>query len=188
MIVGGCVFLDVKEQQASLDAACLISGSVTSARTNPRPTVVVLFRQADDGTTGPESWKVVDHFVMEQPGRWVFGTTGPGRYAVAAFEDRSRDLVYQPGETYGTLGLDQPLTCGSGTRFNDLALAIPEKVRDPFPASLDVVKLQARSLEGQLNATLGQLTATGEIVSLADARFSQENAEDGLWRPFDFLL
>src|SRR3954470_21625967 len=93
MIVGGCVFLDVKEQQASLDAACLISGSVTSARADPHPMVVVLFRQADDGATPPASWKVVDHFVMEQPGRWGFGT-GPGRYAVAAFEDRSRDRVY----------------------------------------------------------------------------------------------
>jgi len=187
MIIGGCMFLDVKEQQASLDATCLISGSVTSARADPQPMIVVLFRQADDGATAPASWKVVDHFVMEQPGRWGFGT-GPGRYAVAAFEDRSRDLIYQPGEAYGTAAFDKPLVCGSGTRFQDLAVAIPAKVRDPFPAPLDIAGLQARNLEGQLNATMGQLTATGEIASLADARFSQENAEDGLWRPSDFLL
>ena len=186
-ILPGCVFLDVREQQASLDATCLISGTVTSAGKQPPPIVVVLFRQAELPATASDRWKIVDHFVMDQPGRWGFGTV-PGRYAVAAFEDRSRDLVYRPGETYGTVAFDQPLVCGSGTRLRDLALAIPEKVRDPFPTPLDIAKLQARSLEGQLDATMGQLTATGEIASLADARFSQENAEDGLWRPFDFLV
>jgi pimeloyl-ACP methyl ester carboxylesterase len=191
MVLGGCVlmdFMDVKEQQASLAAACRISGSVTNARAEPRPIVVVLFREADQAAARlQDRWKIVDHFVMEQPGRWGFGT-GPGQYAVGAFEDRSRDLIYQPGESYGTLAFDQPLVCGSGTRFRDLALAIPEKVKDPFPAPLDIATLQARNQEGQLDATMGQLTATGEIVALSDARFSEENAEDGLWRPFDFLV
>jgi pimeloyl-ACP methyl ester carboxylesterase len=189
MVAGGCMLLDVREQQARLDAVCLLSGTVSSTRKQPHPIVVVLFRQVqvEGEGTAPAHWSVVDHFVLERPGRWGFGT-GPGRYAVAAFEDRSRDLVYQPGETYGAVAFDKPLACAPGSRFQDLSVAIPEKVKDPFPNTVDIAKLQARNLEGQLHATMGQLTAIGEIASLADARFGEENAEDGLWRPFDFLL
>jgi pimeloyl-ACP methyl ester carboxylesterase len=34
---------------------------------------------------------------------------------------------------------------------------------------------------------MGQLTAVGELAALSDPRFSRANAEDGLWRPYDFL-
>ena len=177
------MLLDVRSQQEQLDAICILSGSVAS-RTAKQPIVVVLFRQ-DAGA--PRGWSVVDHFVLAQPGRWGFGA-GPGRYAVAAFEDRSRDLVYQPGESYGLLAFDRPLECVPGARLRDLALTIPEKVTEPFPQALDIPKLQARSAEGQLQATLGGMTATGELASLSDPRFAAQKAEDGLWRPFDFLV
>ena len=52
---------------------------------------------------------------------------------------------------------------------------------------LDIAALQKRTLEGQAERTLGQLTVTGDVISLADARFTQQNAESGLWRPFDFV-
>ena len=104
-------------------------------------------------------WHVVDYFVLEQPGRWGFGTREPGRYALAAFENRNRDLIYQPGEAYGAFGFDrpgmEPLVCAAGTRRSDLALAIPEKVKEPFPIELDIQKLQARGPDDQVKATLG---------------------------------
>jgi pimeloyl-ACP methyl ester carboxylesterase len=66
-------------------------------------------------------------------------------------------------------------------------VVIPAKVRDPFPQKLDIAALQKRTLESQADRTLGQLTVTGEVISLKDARFTQDNAESGLWRPFDFV-
>ena len=72
--------------------------------------VVLLLRRETDAA---QRWDIVDHFVLERPGRWGFATL-PGRYAVTAFEDRSRDLIYQPGETYGALGLDNPIVCARG--------------------------------------------------------------------------
>jgi pimeloyl-ACP methyl ester carboxylesterase len=182
------MLLDVRPQQEKLDSTCILTGSVSAARKDARPLVVVLFRQDEGGERGvTRGWHVVDHFALEQPGRWGFGT-GPGRYALAAFEDRSRDLVYQPGEAYGSLGFDQPIACTEGARLTDLVLAVPLSVAQPFPHSLDIGKLQARKLEDQVRATIGQLTATGELAALSDARFSEANAESGLWRPFDFLV
>lgn len=183
------MLLDVRPQQQKLDSTCLLTGSVSAVDGNPRPMVVVLFRHDEKREgAGPRGWHVVDHFVLDRPGRFGFGAGEPGRYALAAFEDRSRDLVYQPGEPYGTLGVDSPLMCTPGARLKDLAIAVPVRVKDPFPLELDVVKLQARSADAQLKATLGQLTAAGEIAALSDARFSEDNAQSGLWKPFDFLV
>src|SRR5690349_11676462 len=100
-----CMFIDAREQQQKLAETCTISGAVSSAREKPGAIVVVLARERADG-----GWAVADHYVLEGAGRWTFATEG-GRYAVAAFDDRSRDLVYQPGEPYGTAGFDAPLAC-----------------------------------------------------------------------------
>jgi len=181
LATASCMFLDAREQQERLAETCYISGAVTSARDKPGAIVVVLARQRDDG-----GWLVADHFVLEGAGRWVFAADA-GRYAVAAFDDRSRDLVYQPGEPYGTSGFDQPIACRAGAKIEAPTVAIPAKVRDPFPQKLDIAALQKRTIDGQAERTLGQLTVTGEVISLGDARFTQQNAESGLWRPFDFV-
>ncbi len=181
LAVASCKFLDVRQQEEKLAGTCFIRGSVTSARETPGAIVVVLARQKNDGT-----WLVADHFVLEEAGRWLFATD-PGRYAVAAFDDRNRDLVYQPGEPYGVAGFDRPIACVAGAKIEAPAVAIPARVRDPFPKALDVAALQKRSIDLQAERTLGQLTVTGDVLALSDARFSQENAESGLWRPFDFL-
>ena len=185
-LLPGCVFLDASRQQEKLDAMCLISGTAATARKSGAPIVVVLFRRDDKGEASGHPWQVADHFVLEQPGRWVFGA-GEGRYAVAAFEDRSRDLVYQPGESYAVFGAEHPIGCGIGTRVADVSIDIPEKVARPFPRSLDIPKLQARGTDAQLQRTMGQLTAVGELAKLSDPQFSRANAENGLWRPYDFL-
>jgi pimeloyl-ACP methyl ester carboxylesterase len=181
LAVTSCMFLDAREQQERLAETCTITGSVTSARETPGAIVVVLARQRDDG-----GWGVADHFVLESAGRWVFAAAG-GRYAVAAFDDRSRDLVYQPGEPYGTTGFEAPIVCSPGAKIATPAVVIPEKVAKPFAQTLDIAALQKRSFDSQAERTLGQLTVTGEVISLKDARFTQQNAESGLWRPFDFV-
>jgi pimeloyl-ACP methyl ester carboxylesterase len=131
----------------------------------------------------------VDHFVMERPGKWEFivGKAG-GAYAAAAFQDLNDDLVYQPGEPYGRVAADKPITCAPGGRYADLAIAIPAKVSAPFPQALDIARLQARSADAQLGMTLGQRTAVGEVVALGDPRFKMAVAEDSLWRPLDFVM
>jgi pimeloyl-ACP methyl ester carboxylesterase len=107
---------------------------------------------------------------------------------IAAFEDVNDDLVYQPGEPYGWIAGDNPITCVPGGRYTNLAIAIPLKVDKPFPNTLDIAALQARSADAQLGMTLGQRTAVGEIASLSDPRFDLAVAEDSLWRPLDFVM
>src|SRR3954452_21757377 len=62
-----CMFLDAREQQGRLAETCDISGYVTTAREQPRPSVGVLARQGDDG-----GWQVAVHSVLGGAGRWMF--------------------------------------------------------------------------------------------------------------------
>ncbi len=186
---GGCMVLDAKTQMEQIDASCLFSGSVTTARTEPRPIIVILVRGVEGETDRRSRFEIVDHFVMERAGKWQFLVPKVGgSYAVAAFEDVNRDFAYQPGEPYGRVGADNPIACAPGGRYTDLAITIPAKVSDPFPWALDIAKLQARSADAQLGMTMGQRTAVGEIVSITDPRFKMAVAEDSLWRPLDFVM
>jgi pimeloyl-ACP methyl ester carboxylesterase len=181
LLAGGCVFLDVREQQALIDDNCYIEGRVAAAGSAASPIVVVLAQRSG------AQWRIVDHFVLEQPGRWGFGAA-PGTYGLAAFEDTNRDLVYQPGEPLLPLATATPIACSARQRVRDVELAVPAGGTARLGGEIDIAALQARSLEGQVRSTLGQLTAVGERAALGDARFSVENATDGLWRPFDFIV
>jgi pimeloyl-ACP methyl ester carboxylesterase len=67
-------------------------------------------------------------------------------------------------------------------------LRIPAGARSAFGETLDISALQVRTFDAQMDVSLTQVTAVGEIADLSDPRFDQALAEDGLWRPFDFLF
>jgi pimeloyl-ACP methyl ester carboxylesterase len=177
-MLAGCGMLAVKEQQAKIDASCRLSGRVEAERPGNAPLIVVLVRLAG------EQWQLADHFVLEGAGRWGFGAS-PGRYALAAFQDLNRDLKLQPGEPFLR---GNAVDCAAGERKADIALRVPAEGRSGFDATLDVAALQARTFSEQLELSLGQVTAIGEVAGLSDPRFDESVAEDGLWKPFDFLF
>ena len=176
-----CGMLAVKEQQAKLDANCRIGGQVDAERRDAAPLTVVLARQTGD------SWQVADHFVLERPGLWGFAAS-PGTYGVVAFQDLNRDLKLQRDEPYLGVDNNRLITCEPGGRRTDLALHIPADGRSRFGETLDISALQVRTFDEQMDVSLTQVTAVGEISNLSDPRFDQAIAEDGLWRPFDFLF
>lgn len=184
--LSGCVFLDVKRQQQKLGAFCELSGTVASERGRDTPLVVVLVRK-DAAGDNPENWSVFDHFVLERAGRWVF-SANLGQYGFAAFEDTNGNLVYQPGEPFLQVDLDHPFQCAAGGRISDIALTIPEDGRPRIDGPLDVAALQARTVHDQMRTSIGLVTSVGEVTDLSHPRFSEENARNGLWRPFDFLF
>lgn len=185
LLLASCVFQDVREQQARLDATCVIEGTASTASGGERPIVVALLRPPGDSAPG-RKFLIADHFVLETAGRWAFAAP-PGEYRLAAFEDTNRDLRYQPGEPFLGVEAAAPIRCGVGTRARDIALRVPASSAGAPEAEVDITALQARDVHGQMRRTLGQLTAAGELARLADARFVHDVAQNGLWRPFDFV-
>jgi pimeloyl-ACP methyl ester carboxylesterase len=185
--LAACGMLDVKQQQKKIDANCIIGGHVDAERRDEVPLIVVLARQTGADPMKRESWQVADHFVLEQPGPWQFAASA-GTYGVIAFQDLNRDLKHQPSEPYLRIEADRIFACKAGERRSDMSLMIPAAGRSRVNEVLDIATLQARTFSQQLEISLSQVTAVGEIASLADPRFDAKVAESGLWRPFDFLF
>ena len=185
-VLAGCMLLDVKEQQAKLQAACTIKGTARSLQGDDRAIVVVLLRRHEAAEKLAGTWEIVSHFVLERAGRFAFSVKdGKGTFSVGAFDDLDRDLVLEPGESF--IADKDLVTCSPGKAFDSFALSIPATA-ERRATSLDVTSLQKQSLTEQTSATLGQMTAVGELTSLAEDMFSQEVAASGMWRPFDFLV
>jgi pimeloyl-ACP methyl ester carboxylesterase len=184
----GCGMLHVKEQQAKIDAFCVIGGRVEAERKDAAPLVVVLARQTGADLTRRDSWQLADHFVLESAGEWRFHAA-PGTYGIVAFQDLNGDLKAQPGEPYLRMERERLITCQTGEHKTDVALRIPAAGRSRMGnETIDVAALQARSVGEQFAVSLSQVTAVGAIASLSDPRFADEIANSGLWQPFDFLF
>ena len=187
VLLAGCDLLAVKGQLEESNALCRLSGTVKLSEPEGRDFVVVLFRHQSGPIDRYENWTLVDHFVTEHPGRWFFYVT-PGTYLATAFEDTNRDRVFSPDEPALRPNVrGNVIQCRPGEAKGNLDLVIPSKGRITGRGSLDLTQLEARSSADQLHVAMGQALTVGEVTDLGDARFSRENANKGLWRPFDFL-
>ncbi len=185
--LAGCGMLHVKEQQAKIDAFCEFSGRVDAERREAAPLIVVLARQTGEDVTKRESWQIADHFVLEGPGPWQFRASA-GTYGLVAFQDLNGDLKAQADEPYLRLEKERLFACKTGERHGGIALRIPAAGRSRLGETIDVATLQTRSFSQQFDLSLAQVTAIGEIANLSDPRFDDAIANEGLWKPFDFLF
>lgn len=184
-VLAGCMFQDVREQQALMQRTCSVRGSVESARADATAAVVVLLRSGEPQGAA-RSWLIVDYVVVRPKDHFEFAV-GPGAYRAAAFDDANADLIYQPSEGFVALDANTAFECIEGNRNERWALSIPRTPHEKLDRDVDVASLQVASPIDARAQTLGQITAVGEVVSLSDARFDLALAESGLWRPYDFI-
>ncbi len=179
-VLGGCsTLLAVRGQQERADRNVIISGTVTTAYEPRGPLVVGLVARDASG------YVLVDHFVAEKPGRWVFAAA-PGTYWLVAFEDVNRDGRYDD-EPALRGDPEKPVVLESGQRRLDIALRIPREgrlARGPF----SLRELEARSPGEQQRQSVFALSVAGDVTSLDDERFDQAVATEGMWQYYDFLL
>lgn len=186
-LLSGCMLLDAREQKEIMSQLCSISGEVRSERGDADAMVVLLIRRTEGEEANLRPWQVVDYYVAQKTATWQF-TMGKGVYRAAAFDDLNADLVYQPGEPFVGADMSRNFDCSSGDRHRDVALSIPAASPIRFDRIVDIGEQLSDAPSASASRTLGQLTAVGVIADLADPRFSQENAESSLWRPYDFIV
>jgi pimeloyl-ACP methyl ester carboxylesterase len=179
VLLSACVLHRVRQQQEQLAPMCWISGTLSAPQEPANPLVVVLIRH--DGTRN----EIVDHYVLERPGRWYFMVT-PGTYSLAAFSDRNDDLRYDPGEP--VVFSAQQLELGPGARVDSIDLTLSSSAPTDLQGTIDLGALHVRSNHDQTVASLGLASAVGEVADLSDPKFDPSREAEGLWRPFDFIL
>ena len=187
LLMTGCVFQEVRTQQSKLAAFCRIDGSVSARQETPSPLLVGLVRHNGGVLEDQQNWSLIDHFVLESPGRWIF-RAAPGTYGLVAFKDVNADGVYQPGEPFLPVDASHLVTCDSSHPQTELALFIPTEGRSRVEGKIDFMKFQARSSSAQLQQTLGAATEYVVVNTLEDPRFRDEHAAESLWRPYDFIF
>ena len=180
LLAAGCsTLLAVHEQQRRAASLAVVGGSVDIEGAARGPLVVGLLGRDASG------FHLVDHFVAEKPGPWVFAVE-PGTYWVAAFADQDANGAYddEPALRPDATG---PIDLGPGAHRTDLALRIPRAGR--FDVGRFTLRdLQARSPAEQTRLSVYALSVAGEVTTLDDPRFAPEVAADGMWRFYDFLL
>ena len=181
----GCVFTEVRRQQEVSRRAIRLIGSVSALEPVEGLLVVVLIRRP--GPDGGES-EIVDHYTLYRDGRFHFVVTEPGTYALAAFHDRNRNLIYDVDEPARVPDEQTTFELAAGETREGIHLEIHPDGRAGEDGPVDIRAFQARSVRDQLGTTLGQLTVAGDVVDLSDSRFGPESGELGLWRPVDFLF
>jgi pimeloyl-ACP methyl ester carboxylesterase len=183
----GCAFQEVRTQQAKLERFCKIDGSVSAEQQTPSPLLVGLVRHTGGALDDPKNWSLVDHFVLESPGRWMFRTDA-GTYGLVAFKDVNADGVYQPGEPFLPIDRDRLVTCADGHSHSEAVLLIPTEGRSRLEGDIDFMNFQARTASDQLEHSLGTATTYGVVTTLDDPRFKDEQGAGSLWRPYDFII
>jgi len=159
-----------------------IEGRIDTEAPIDGPLVVVLARPGET-----ESQPLVDTFVRSGPGRFTFAVT-PGRYNLAAYEDRNESGRVDPGEpTWSNRGAP-PLEVGPGqvTRQH-IVLDLHATTRRGV-APIDGSGGVARAPRGQSGFSPWAWSAQGVVCpDLRDARYGREAAVRGIWQPMDFL-
>ena len=85
-LLTGCDLLAFKEQKQKMKAFCLVRGSVKLETPGDGDLVVILFRHKGGPLEQKSNWSLVDHFLLEQPGPWVFAARS-GTFYLTAFQD-----------------------------------------------------------------------------------------------------
>ena len=186
LVLTGCVFHDVRTQQSKLERFCRIDG-VVSAGEATNPLLVGLVRHNGGALDDKNNWTLVDHFVLDSPGRWRFRAP-PGTYGLVAFVDVNADGIYQPGEPFMPVDTNALVHCDNHYAPTEIALVIRANGRSRIEGEIDFMKFQARSPGAQLQQSLGAATAYGLVTTIKDPRFNEKHAANSLWRPYDFIF
>jgi pimeloyl-ACP methyl ester carboxylesterase len=176
LVLSGCMFRQLERDLARKQSYAVLRGAVRTEHPTDLPIVVIVY----SGEDGHE--RLTDYFILAGPGPYFF-TVPAGTYRLAAFEDLNRDFAYEPGvDASALLHAGKPIEVQGGAAVHGLDIDIRDASSDPIPfafSSADRDNTTERSLSD---------FHLGEVTRIDDARFSEENARRGLWRPADFLV
>ncbi len=174
LLLSGCGFFTLKKDLQESREQAALEGHAEVRGAERAPVVVVVYSVTNK--------QVADLFVLPRRGPFFF-VLPAGAYQLAAFEDRNRDLSYQPGEEPALLFNDAAeLVLRPGEHRSGLELVIDAASAARIPFAVSALSPERREID-QLPAL--QL---GTLVNIDDPRFSDQNAKLGLWDPLRFLF
>lgn len=170
-----CAILGLKEQVAEIAAHGFLSVHV-EAMAPAVPTYAVAWVTGADGK--PET---IGLQPVGEDGIASFLLLNHRRYSIGAWSDLDKDKVYDGGEPAASVSDVQPLPLDD-TFDRSKLLPLKLATTNGLPAGQSFTVPDTESDMGDALAV-----HLGEVVKLDDPRFTAENGDMGMWRPFDFL-
>jgi pimeloyl-ACP methyl ester carboxylesterase len=188
LIFSGCMLLRARKDQQQIASLGRIDGSVETEHASENPLMVVLLPASAVDASTQDELEIVDHFVRERAGDYVF-VVKPGSYLLGAFEDVNADGNYDPDEPLLSALEIGPIDVAPGqARSFDLSIPTHRQSAARLDAPINIAGVQARSLQGQAWTSLGRLLTKGAVVKLSDERFGPASGPIGLWEPLNAII
>lgn len=173
-LLPGCMMRDLNRNLRMLGEYAVLRGTVAADPESKTPVIVVLY--SGEGEPVP-----ADDFLLARPGSFFF-LVRPGSYRLAAFQDTQDDQVYDTSEDHAILlNGGKPIEAVAGEQLDDLNLDFRSDPRVALPFAF----ADRSGIKGVKALPDGHV---GEVTTITDARFSENNAQMGLWRPVQFLF
>ena len=175
MLVSACNFSKLKddlkhydEQGHEFNGSIILEG----IESNSLAVVAMYDAQGDD---------IYSYRVLPGPGGFQFKGKPEPLYFFA-FDDQNKDMAFQPDEPYARNAGAGPVDPSAGST-DDIRLVLTPESADSsdYPRGLVDVNLMGHDVE------MGLTFVVGDISSLDDPLFSEEQAKKGLWEPYAFM-
>lgn len=170
-IFTGCTLIKLKKDVNKSLESTIIIGRVHGEFGGDGPIIVAA------RSTGREK-AIVQHTVLHEAGEYEL-MVDQGMYLVFAYWDKNSNLVYDTGEPAGQFGDPTMVEAPAVGVVFDIDIEIPEEGR-----TIDIPHGTAISSDKPEKLYSRQ---AGDITSLDDERFSEENGRKGFWEPYTFF-
>jgi len=177
-VLSGCAFRDLKREIAESEKLQTLGGEIAVPSPSKAGVIVLLYSQTE------EMNELVSYTIAADTGHFSF-LVPQGTYFLAAFQDLNKNLSCDKGEPVGYYGAPDMIVLQSKERSAkgennyldlDFRLAHTDRLAAGFSSTIDAQKI-AKS----------DFVKFGQIASLDDEIFAQENGSTGYWKPLTFL-
>ncbi len=166
--MAGCSIKQIHDQVEIVENVGFIKGNIKSTSDQKGAVIVLRYRDVK-GIPSFES-----SVVASKKGDYMFSLV-PGTFYIAAFVDVNNDGRYQPGEHGNYHGIPSTIDVLPKQTVTLETIIISGPAPKTDMKAKPIVKVKA------IWENIGQVT------TLDDPRFTRDNYNLGLWKPFDFL-
>ncbi len=171
----GCVLVKLRDDVKVSQDSCLLTGEIISpaSSASTAPVIVAAYAKVDGRV------EIGDYALLTGPDQYEI-LVQKGAYEIFAFEDKNKNLICDPDESFGFYGKpDKVVSPPAGIAYG-LDVLLNKSGKQETAAVSQALLAYA---EGKRKLP----TSAGAIVSLENPAFSAQAGEEGFWTPLEFF-
>lgn len=171
----GCVLVKLRDDVRISQDSCLLTGEIINPASfaSSAPVIVVAYAKVDGRV------EIGDYALLSEPGPYEI-LVQRGAYEIFAFEDKNKNLICDPDESFGFYGKPSKVVSPPAGIAYGLDVLLNNSTKQETAA---ISQALLAYTEGKRKLP----TSAGAIVSLENPAFSAQAGEEGFWTPLEFF-